>query len=233
MSNLQMADRFAGLMTALGYQRFAVQGGDWGAGIATWIARKHPSRVIGLHINYIPGSYSPHGDAATDDEREFLRARDRWGNESGAYGSIQRTRPLTLSYGLSDSPAGLATWIDEKFLEWADPASAIPIREIVTNVMIYWVTNTIGSSVRLYLESSRTPHRFAAGERLTVPVAVAHFPLEAPFPPRSWIERVYDVRRWTDMPRGARAAGASRRRHPRVSELCELRATAETTRAGS
>jgi pimeloyl-ACP methyl ester carboxylesterase len=206
MSNAQMADVFAELMSTLGYERFAVQGGDWGAGIATWIARRHPARVIGLHLNYIPGSYSPHADDTTPDEREFLRSRDQWSADSGAYGHVQRTRPLTLSYGLSDSPVGLAAWIDEKFVEWADPASGVSTREILTNVMIYWITNTIASSVRLYLESSRTPLAFAAGERLSVPVAIAHFPLEAPFPPRSWIERVYDVRRWTEMPRGGHFA---------------------------
>ncbi|MGZ7042502.1 MAG: alpha/beta fold hydrolase, partial [Thermoanaerobaculia bacterium] len=125
---------------------------------------------------------------------------------SGAYGQVQRTRPLTLSYGLSDSPVGLAAWITEMFVEWADPRSEIHDREILTNVMIYWITNTIGSSVRLYLESVRTPLAFAAGERLAVPAAVARFPLEAPFPPRSWVERVYNVRRWTVMDRGGHFA---------------------------
>jgi pimeloyl-ACP methyl ester carboxylesterase len=206
VSNSRMADLFADLMTTLGYERFGVQGGDWGAGIATWLARKHPSRILGLHLNYIPGSYSPDVPNPTGEERAFLRSRDEWSADSYAYGHVQRTRPLTLSYGLSDSPAGLAAWIDEKFVEWADPRSEIAPREILTNVMIYWITNTIGSSVRLYLESSRTPLAFEAGERLSVPVAVAHFPLEAPFPPRSWIERVYDVRRWTDMAHGGHFA---------------------------
>jgi len=119
---------------------------------------------------------------------------------------VQRTRPLTLGYALADSPAGLAAWIVEKFREWADPASDLPLDELLTNVTLYWVTNTIASSMRLYLESARTPLRFGASERLAVPCAVARFPLEAPFPPRRWVERVYAVRRWTEMPRGGHFA---------------------------
>jgi pimeloyl-ACP methyl ester carboxylesterase len=100
----------------------------------------------------------------------------------------------------------LAAWILEKFREWADPGSALSLDAILTNVMVYWVTNTIASSVRLYLESARTPLRFTPGERLAVPCGIARFPREAPFPPRAWVERVYDVKRWTEMPRGGHFA---------------------------
>jgi len=207
MSTERMARMFAELMTALGYERFVVHGGDFGAGIATWMARHDPERVAGLHLNYISGSYDPSaGDEITEEESAFLRSRDRWLDESGAYGHVQRTRPLTLAYALSDSPAGLAAWIAEKFREWADPSSAIAIDDLLTNITIYWATNTIASSMRLYLESARTPLTFRRGERLNVPCAIARFPLEEPFPPRSWIERVYDVRRWTNMPRGGHFA---------------------------
>lgn len=207
MSNARMADLFVELMAALGYQRFAVQGGDWGAGIATWLARKHPDRLVGMHLNYIPGSYAPSvGDDLTPEEAAFRRASDEWVTEFGAYGHLQKTRPLTLAYALGDSPAGLAAWIVEKFREWADPASELPLDDLLANVTLYWLTNTIGSSMRLYLESARTPLAFGPGERLAVPCAVAHFPLEAPFPPRHWVERVYEVRRWTEMPRGGHFA---------------------------
>jgi len=207
MSNERIAELFAELMPALGYERFFVQGGDWGAGIGTWLARRFPERVLGLHLNYIPGSYAPAVDGdVTSEEKRFFDERDRWVAESGAYGAVQRTRPLTLAYGLSDSPVGLAAWIAEMFREWADPASDIGVDALLTNITIYWATNTIASSVRLYLESTRTPLRFERGERLAVPCAVARFPLEAPFPPRAWIERVYDVRRWTEMPRGGHFA---------------------------
>jgi pimeloyl-ACP methyl ester carboxylesterase len=214
MSNERMAALFAELMTALGYDRFAVQGGDWGAGIATWLAVRFPARVIAVHLNYIPGSYAPSVDGAPSaEEASFLHQRAQWIDEQGAYGHIQRTRPLTLGYALSDSPAGLAAWIVEKFREWADPRSAIPLEAILTNVTIYWATNTIASSMRLYLESARTPLRFERGERVRVPCGIARFPYEAPFPPRTWIERVYDVVHWTDMPRGGHFAALEAPEH--------------------
>lgn len=203
MSNECIASLFSELMTVLGYDRFAVQGGDWGAGVATWLAVRFPSRVIAIHLNYIPGSYAPFVEGApSDEETSFLRQQAQWSDEQGAYGHIQRTRPLTLGYALSDSPAGLAAWIVEKFREWVDPRSAISLDVILTNVMIYWATNTIASSMRLYLESARTPLRFERGERVRVPCGIARFPYEAPFPPRTWIERAYDVAHWTDMPQG-------------------------------
>src|SRR6202035_4572358 len=207
MSNARIADLLAELMTALGYERFGAQGGDWGAGIATWLARKFPSRLIGIHLNYIPGSYAPPGEPPpSPEEQAFLKEKDAWMWASGAYGHVQCTRPLTLGYGLSDSPAGLAAWILEMFWEWADPAGHLSLDALLTNVTLYWVTNTIASSVRLYLESLRTPLRFNQSERLGVPCGIAHFPREAPFPPRSWVERVYDVKRWTEMPRGGHFA---------------------------
>ena len=206
-SNRRIADIMVSLMESLSYSRFGVQGGDWGAGIATWIARRHGSRLHGMHLNYIPGSYYPHTDNdLTSDESAFLSERAKWGDVFGAYGHVQRTRPLTLSYGLSDSPAGLAAWIFEKFTEWSDPASDLNLDRILTNVVIYWVTNTVGSSVRLYLESAQTPLRFERNERLEPPCAIVRCPLEAPFPPREWIERVYHVQRWTDFPAGGHFA---------------------------
>jgi pimeloyl-ACP methyl ester carboxylesterase len=206
VSNRHIAGQVAALMTHLGYERFAVQGGDWGAGIATWLAREHPERLTAMHLNYIPGSYTPHADDPTEVEQQFLRDSDRWVAESYGYGHVQKTRPLTLGYALADSPAGLGIWIWEKFREWADPRSNLPLDDILANITIYWATNTIASSMRLYLESSKTPLRFEAGERLTTPCAVAHFPLEEPFPPRSWIERVYNVQRWSELPVGGHFA---------------------------
>jgi len=203
MSNARIAEMMAALMSQLGYDRFAVQGGDWGAGIATWLGLKFPARIAAIHLNYIPGSYAPfvEGEMAPE-EVAFLRDRNEWIDQSYAYGRIQGTRPLTLGYAMSDSPAGLAAWIVEKFREWADPSSQIPIDWLLTNVTLYWVTNSIASSMRLYLESSRTPLRLAQGQRVEVPCAIARFPYELPSPPRSWVERGYNVLRWTEMPRG-------------------------------
>jgi len=120
------------------------------------------------------------------------------------YRVMQRTTPLTASYGLADSPAGLAAWIGEKFLLWADPASRIPTDTLLTNLSIYWFTNTIASSMRYYLESAETP--LLLTERIAVPTHIARFPLEAPFPPRPYVERGYNVVRWTEMPRGGHFA---------------------------
>ncbi len=207
MSNARIAERMAALMAALGYERFAVQGGDWGAGIATWMALQDPARVAGIHLNYIPGSYAPFVEGAkTPEEEAFLRQKAEWGESAGAYGHIQRTWPLTLGYGLGDSPAGLAAWIVEKFREWADPESHLALDALLTNVTLYWVTGTIASSMHLYLESVATPLALARGRRVAVPCAVARFPFEMPFPPRAWIERGYDVVRWTEMPRGGHFA---------------------------
>jgi len=207
MTNKAMATLFANLMRNLGYERFAAQGGDWGAGITTWMARLHPEHLLAIHLNYIPGSYAPHVDGPLDDdERAFFASRDRWVEESGAYGHVQRTRPLTLAHALADSPAGFAAWMLEKFREWAAPDSAITLDELFTNITLYWVTNTIHSSMRLYRESVATPLRLEPGERITVPTSIAHFPHEEPFPPRRWIERGYDIVRWRDMPHGGHFA---------------------------
>lgn len=206
-SNRRVAEVMADLMTLLGYSRFAVQGGDWGAGIATWLALAHPSRLIGMHLNYIPGSYAPFvaGDM-TEEEASFVKVRDRWIAESGAYGHVQRTRPLTLAYGLSDSPAGLAAWIYEKFVEWSDPDTRPVIDDILANISLYWFTNTIGSSMRMYLESSKTLLQLAGNTRIETPAAIFRCRHEAPFPPRRWVERGYNVKRWTECDRGGHFA---------------------------
>ncbi len=207
MSNRKMADVMTALMMTLGYERFGVNGGDVGAGVATWIARQHGNHVIGLHLNYLPGSYSPALDVApSDDEASFLCSVAEWYKTNGAYSHAQGTRPLTLSYGLSDSPVGLATWIAEKFQNWSDPGYPISLDTVLTNVMIYQLTNSIASSVRVYLESAATPLNFASGEKISIPTAFAQFPFEISSPPRSWIERVYNVKRWTVMPQGGHFA---------------------------
>jgi pimeloyl-ACP methyl ester carboxylesterase len=214
MSNARTADLFAALMGQLGYDRFGAQGGDWGAGVATWMALRHPTRLAGIHLNYIPGSYRPHvgpdDPPRAEDERAFEAARDRWYEEEGGYAHLQATRPQTLAFGLTDSPVGLLAWIVEKFREWSDCGGDVERRfskdRLLDNVMLYWVTGTIHSSTRLYYESKRAPLRLAAGQRVDVPCGVARFPVEAPSPPRAWVARGYDVRRWTEMPSGGHFA---------------------------
>jgi pimeloyl-ACP methyl ester carboxylesterase len=213
MSNRRMAQLFVRLMEGLGYARFGVQGGDFGAGIATWIAREAPERLAGMHLNYIPGSYAPQlapGETPSPREAAFLAAADAWFAAEGAYAHAQMTKPQTLAYALNDSPAGLLAWIVEKFRDWGDCGGDVERRftrdELLTNVTIYWVTQTIHASMRLYLESRRTRLEFGPGERLAVPCGVAAFPKEEPFPPREWIERVYRITHWTDMPSGGHFA---------------------------
>ena len=203
----EMADALAARMRRLGYERYFVHGGDVGATVGTWIARRHPRAMRGLHLNYIPGSYAPDpGDGLAPEEQKFLDDEQAWWDRAGAYGHVQRTRPLTLAYGLEDSPVALLAWIAEKFDEWADPASPVDDETLLANVSLYWFTRTAYSSIRYYLENPRTPLRFAPGERVEPPCGVARFPLEEPFPPRRYIERAYDVRRFTEMPRGGHFA---------------------------
>src|SRR5262245_13153468 len=214
MNVWRIADLWAELMAGLGYARFGAQGGDFGAGINTVLGLNHSARLIGVHLNYIPGSYQPDlssGTAGlTEEERQFLRDVEEWSQLEGGYSHAQRTRPQTLAYGLNDSPAGLAAWIVEKFQAWGDCDGEVERRftkdELLTNVMIYWASETIGSSMRLYYEGRRAPLHFRPGQFVNVPCGFARFPLEAPFPPRSWVERGYNVEHWVEMPRGGHFA---------------------------
>jgi pimeloyl-ACP methyl ester carboxylesterase len=126
------------------------------------------------------------------------------------YQWIQGTKPQTLGYGLNDSPAGLAAWIVEKFRTWSDCDGDVERRftkdELLTNIMIYWITETINSSTRLYYEVRHHPWRLHPGERITGPAGVARFPKEIATPPREWAERVYNIQRWTEMPAGGHFA---------------------------
>ena len=214
MNVWRIADLWAELMSGLGYERFGAQGGDFGAGVSTSLGLNHPARLTGIHLNYIPGSYRPDLSLGAanlkEEEEQFLRDADKWYELEGGYAHQQRTKPQTLSYGLNDSPAGLMAWIVEKFQGWADCAGEVERRftkdELLTNVMIYWVTGTISSSMRLYYEGRLAPMHFKPGQFVSVPCGIAHFPVEAPFPPRSWIERGYNVERWTEMPQGGHFA---------------------------
>ncbi len=203
------------LMDALGYPRFGAQGGDWGASVATRLALAAPGRIAGIHLNYLPGSYrpplGPGSRALSEAERDFLAACESWDEAEGAYDHVQRTTPDTLAVGLADSPAGLAAWTAEKLWGWsgrsADGRSVLSRDDVLANVTLYWLTGTIGSSMRLYREADRHPLRLAPGERIRVPTGMALFPAETPAnPPREWVERGYDVARWTPMPRGGHFA---------------------------
>ena len=198
----------------LGYERYAVQGGDWGAVVASAIAHRHPESVVGLHLNMQGYRAKTGGGARSLDEEEkawLAKAREVFA-EHMAYFAIQGTRPTSLGYGLTDSPAGLLGWFLEKFTAWTDCdgdlENAVTRDEFLTNLMLYWVTGSIASAARIYYEHLHTGGRgtLAAGERIEVPTAMAVFPREILVGPRQWVERAYNIVRWTEMPRGGHFA---------------------------
>jgi pimeloyl-ACP methyl ester carboxylesterase len=215
MNLFRIAGLWVDLMAELGYPKFAAQGGDLGAGVTTALGLRHPGRLLGIHLNFIPGSYLPFvepGAALAPEEQEFLDSVARWVVQNGAYAHLQRTRPQTAAYGLNDSPAALAAWILEKFRDWSDCGGDLyrcfSRDELLANVTLYWMTATIHSSFRLYYENSKVPLHFASGETVRPPCAIARFPREISAPPRPWVARGYNVQRWTEMPRGGHFAAA-------------------------
>lgn len=209
-----VADMWVKLMERLGYRRFGAQGGDWGSWISAALAFQHPDRITGLHLNYLSTRFRP-GVSPTDNpvsaaEQDYLERVSRWGEAEGAYIAIQATKPLTLGYGLSDSPVGLAAWLLEKFQAWSDcdlvPEEAIPLDDLLTDIMIYWVTNTAHSAARFYSGSRERPFHLAPGQRIRPPCGVVTLPRELPMPPRSWAERAFDIVHWTELPHGGHFA---------------------------
>lgn len=210
-----IADLFAKLMQRLGYDRFGAQGGDFGASVTVWLARDHADKLTGFHLNMMPSSLRPSPEALaakppSEAEKMLLAEGADFVEREGGYSHIQRTKPQTLGYGLNDSPAGLAAWIVEKFRTWSDCGgdveSVFTRDELLDNISLYWFTQTITSSVRLYRESARVPLRIEAGERITPPLGFARFPKELVRPPREWPERFFNLVQWTDMPRGGHFA---------------------------
>ncbi|HYY56996.1 MAG TPA: epoxide hydrolase [Pyrinomonadaceae bacterium] len=211
MTKARIARIWSSLMEGLGYARFGAQAGDVGTGITTRLGLLFPERIIGIHLTDPAWPYLGAGARELSAaERAYVEEEARWQRDEGAYGDLQATKPQTLSYGLNDSPAGLAAWIVEKFRAWSDCDGDIERRftkdELLTNLTIYWATETINSSVRLYYESRRNPTPFKQGERVEVPTALAIFPKDIDQPPREWAERSYNVKRWTRMPRGGHFA---------------------------
>jgi microsomal epoxide hydrolase len=198
----EIADALVRLMSELGYERCALQGGDWGAFIGSRIAARYPERVIGLHLNLLAVRRDPKIPAATAQESEYLRQLAHWLKEETGYQAIQGTKPQTLAYGLNDSPAGLAAWIAEKFRSWSD--GGIARDDLLANVCLYWFTGAIGSSFWPYYARLHRPWPF---ETVSVPVGYAEFPKEILRPPRSLAEKAYtDIRRWSVMAKGGHFA---------------------------
>ncbi len=204
-----MADIWFRLMTKLGYSTFGLQGGDFGAGVSSALALKYPKHVLGLHLNYIPGNYQPvlsKNEKFTEEEILFFKSEENWYAKEGGYSHQQKTKPLTLAYGLNDSPVALCAWIIEKMHGWSDCKGQIENiftkDELLSNVTLYWVTETIHSSVRLYNENSKFPLKLEKNSMINVPVGIARFKYEEPFPPRKFIERGFNIIHWSDFPAG-------------------------------
>ena len=214
LSVLSIGDLWAKLMSEnLGYQRFAAQGGDWGARVTAKLGLSHGDKVIGIPTTSTssPTPYQGPGTRELSEaEKAMLAQRVQWLADEGGYSHIQATKPQTLSYGLNDSPAGLAAWIVEKYRTWSDCGGDVESRftkdELLTTITIYWVTQSINSSTRLYYESFFQAWDLAKDEKIQVPVAIASFPRENSVPLREWAERSFNIQQWTDMPSGGHFA---------------------------
>jgi epoxide hydrolase len=216
----RIAAAFAALMQRLGYARYGAQGGDWGAAISRELGRTHTEQIIGVHLNLLPGSAAP--AAPETDESAALRSAERerslaswrrsqeWDSERQGYAEIQSTRPQTLAYGLTDSPVGQLAWITEKFNEWTDSRDraedAVDRDQLLTNVMLYWLSRTAGSSARIYYERAHADYWGAPPEPSTAPTALAVFPQENFIPLRHIAEQTNNIVRWTEFNRGGHFA---------------------------
>jgi pimeloyl-ACP methyl ester carboxylesterase len=202
MNESAMADALDDAMAAIGIGRYLAHGTDFGAGVASELALRRPERLVGIHV----GGSSPHADGITDADSPALRryAADvaAWRASEVGYAAIQGTRPQTLAPALTDSPAGLAAWIVEKMRRWSDCGGDVERRfsrdQLLTNVMVYWITGSIGSSIRAYREPAPDSDLRAC----TVPVAHLMSDRDMFPTPREWIERSSRIDRWTRVDRG-------------------------------
>jgi pimeloyl-ACP methyl ester carboxylesterase len=198
----QVADLWIELMAKLGYERFGSHGGDWGSAVTTALGARHPDKLIGLHVNMLAPPVDP--EKLSSEDRAWwqgvLDYRDReWG-----YVHLQRTKPQTASFALTDSPVGLAAWLLEKWWRWSDIEDAAGRRDlarrysndqILTTIMLYWVTRSIGPSMRMYFETFSRGNQIPQPARIEVPLGVAAF-RESNRVPRALAEPHYNVVRW-------------------------------------
>jgi pimeloyl-ACP methyl ester carboxylesterase len=196
-------------MRGLGYERYGACGGDWGAAVSTYLALDHPEASLGIHLCNLDNAPAPE-PPFTAAEREFMTVIGHWDATQRGYSTIQSTQPQTLAYGLTDSPAGLAAWIAEKWRSWTDPDCPIDRDFLLTLITLYWVTNTISTANRDYIDnySAGTPRLDTS---VSVRTAIANFHhnrVSEGVLPREWAERLYNVERFTNMPRGGHFAAA-------------------------
>jgi pimeloyl-ACP methyl ester carboxylesterase len=215
----RVADAIAVLMSRLGYGRYGAQGGDWGSVVSRELGLLDGDRVVGVHLNMLSSVAADDlaaadvltdVDALADDERESLQLTARYRAELSGYAKLQATRPQTLAYALTDSPVGQLAWIVEKFREWTDsgqvPEDAVDRDQMLTNVMLYWLTGTAGSSARLYYETVRSGFTRHQAQRSTVPTGVAVFPHDIARPIRRFAERTNNIVHWSQFDRGGHFA---------------------------
>lgn len=229
-----MAAVMVRLMGDLGYERFYLQGGDWGSVIASELARRYPQNCLGLHLNLAAVQPPPEGDPARGTlaagEAEWLAHNAQLFADGLGYYALQNTRPQTLAVALADSPIGLLAWLGEKYLAWSDRApsgaSLIADQAILEHVALYWLTGSIGSSVRLYYDEAHEP---SVQSRVEVPTGVAVFPKELIRTPRAWVEHRFNLVQWTLQPKGGHFAALE------VPELlvADVRQFAATVLAGA
>jgi microsomal epoxide hydrolase len=208
----RMAQAFIDVMASLGYDRYGVQGGDWGSIVSQNVADLAPDHVAGLHLNFV-NVPRPSGERTAElapDEQASIE-RMRTFNEVGAgYSGIQRTKPQTVGYGLEDSPVGLAAWLLEKFRAWSDvdgvPDAAFSLDRLLANVTVYWVTATATSSARLYWEMAQAGRETVPHAYVGVPTGIANFPGEITRMPRRWVEARYNVTHWSEPAAGGHFA---------------------------
>lgn len=214
------------LMQQLGYEHYGAQGGDWGSAISSWMAVVAPEQVFGIHLNLIFAGYPSHKEnpfeGVTEEEQARLSDRQAFMKKETGYQQIQGSKPQTLGYGLNDSPAGLAAWITEKFRTWTDCGgnieNSISKDQLLTNIMIYWITQSITSSTRLYYESAHSENDLSKHGKIETPTGCAIFPGELYLPPRVWAEEIYNVQHWSEMAEGGHFA-AMEKPHLLVEDL--------------
>ncbi|MQY08934.1 epoxide hydrolase family protein [Actinomadura macrotermitis] len=199
-SQHRVAAAFAELMARLGYDRYGAQGGDWGSGICRAVAAAAPENVVGVHLNYLPTPPTGREEGLSEEDRARLDHIRRFAAQRPGYQVLQATRPQTLSYALTDSPVGQLAWIAEKFTEWTDPRSAISDDRLLTNVMLYWLTATAGSSARLTREST------FGSPPCPAPVGMAVFAHDIVLSVRPLAEQLYDIAHWSEFDRGGHFA---------------------------
>lgn len=204
----RIASCWGALMAGLGYQRYAAQGGDWGSAVTTALGAQDPAHCLGIHITLAMGARPVPGEQPTVEEARALAGLKHYRDWDSGYSKQQSTRPQTLGYGLTDSPAGQAAWILEKFWAWTDcdgdPQNILKRDDLLDNVMLYWVTATAASSARLYWESFGQARRHG---RVAMPTGVAVFPKEIVPPVRRWMEDSYpNIMHWSEMPKGGHFA---------------------------